>query len=580
MHILTSISDNIKKYYFPFILILLVIIFITLLLSSHKKKSLGQKNKTVKQQYENRPANRNHPYGGTLVWGTCNKPTIINPILTSHSISMSLLELIFNRLVRINSKGHIESDLAKSWELSKDKLTYTFHLRKGVLFHDGIECTAEDVLFTYQQIINPNNHSPFRCNFELVEKLEAPDKYTFKITLKKPFPAFIYKLVREIVPAHILKGKDLHTAKFNYHPIGTGPFMFKSWDRTTDTIELTANPIYFEGRPYLDKIIIKTYSDTLHLWSGLMRHEIDLAQYLNPRDYRILRNDKSFNTYSVPWGVYYAIAYNLRDHILSDRNIRRAIAYGINVQRLIQDLYEGEGIISTGPFHPESIGFNPNVKIFKYNPVRARMELMHRGWKDIDGDGIVEKGGEELCINMLVNAKDTVSKKLAAYIRQYLSGIGIKLKVVLYNDEKQLTDKYLKNHHIQAWLRLYQGLSDDPDAIAGTWASEIRRFGKIWCYKNKEVDKLFEQARHMDKNKCAKIYKKINNIVYADQAVCFLFYPVGLHATSSRIANTKNYFCIHMPIYTIKDWYIKNNGKKSGYSHLISFILSRSLDKI
>ncbi len=561
MDILASISDNIKKYYFPFILVLLPIIFITLQ-SSYKKKSSWKKDKTIKQQYENRPANRNHPYGGTLVWGTCNKPTIINPILTSHSISTSLLELIFNRLVRLNSKGHIEPDLAESWEVSKDNLTYTFHLRKGVLFHDGIECTAEDVLFTYQQIINPNNHSPFRCNFELVEKLEAPDKYTFKITLREPFPAFIYKLVREIVPAHILKGKDLHTAQFNYHPIGTGPFMFKSWDRTTNTIKLVANPIYFEGRPYLDKIIIKTYPDTLHLWSGLMRQEIDLAKYLNPRDYKILKADKTFTTYSVPWGVYYAIAYNLKDPILSDKNIRKAIAYGINVQKLIQYLYDGEGIISTGPFHPESIGFDPNVKMFKYNPVRARMELMHRGWRDIDGNGIVEKGGRELCINMLVNAKDTISRKLAAYIRQYLSCIGIKLKVVLYNDEKELTNEYLKNHHIQAWLRLYLGLGNDYDAIAGTWASEITRFGKIWCYRNKKVDKLFEQARHTtDNKKCAQIYKKIHNIVYNDQPVCFLFYPVGLHATSSRLANTKDYFSIHMPTYTIKDWYIKNRKK-------------------
>ncbi|MCK5215005.1 MAG: hypothetical protein KAR05_06595, partial [Candidatus Omnitrophica bacterium] len=226
---------------------------------------------------ENRPPHRNHPYGGTIIWGARQEPTIINPILTTHTVSLDLMNIIFNHLIRINSQGEIESCLAKSWEISTDGLMYTFYLKRGVKFHDGIECTSEDVQFTYRQLIDSQNNSPYRFHFELIQEIEVLNKYALRIILSKPFPPLLFKLAaREIVPKHILEGEDLKKTSFNYHPIGTGPFKFKSWDRETNQIELVANPDYFEGRPYLDKIIVKIYPNSSQLWSAIMRQEIDL----------------------------------------------------------------------------------------------------------------------------------------------------------------------------------------------------------------------------------------------------------------------------------------------------------------
>ena len=149
-----------------------------------------------KTHFERNSKRQEHPYGGTLVWGTSNPPTIINPILTQHSVSASIIPLVFDGLVRINSKDQIEPALAESWEISEDQHVYTFKLKEGIRFHDGVELTAEDVKFTYDQIKDPKVGSVYRSHFQSVEKFEIVDRYKFRIVLKKPFPDLLYKTLR------------------------------------------------------------------------------------------------------------------------------------------------------------------------------------------------------------------------------------------------------------------------------------------------------------------------------------------------------------------------------------------------
>ena len=510
--------------------------------------------------HENRPPHRTHPYGGTLVMGARNIPTIINPILTTHTVSADLTSIIFNTLVRVNSTGEIEPNLAENWQISTDGLMYTFYLKRGIKFHDGIECTAEDVQFTYRQLIDSQNNSPYRFHFELIQEIEVLNKYALRIILSKPFPPLLFKLAdREIVPKHILEGEDLQKTSFNYHPIGSGPFKFKSWDRETNQIELVANPDYFEGRPYLDKIIVKIYPDSSHLWSAIMRQEIDLILYLNDEDYQIIKKDPAFKTYKISWDKYWAIAYNLNDAILHDQEIRRAIAFGINRKKIMEKI-SISGIESTGPFHPKSIGFNPGVKPLEYNPVKAKMNLMHRGWHDVDGDGILEKNKVDLEIRLLVNESSKIYKKMAVLIRQQLAEIGIKTKIIFYKDENVLNKGFLERNRPQAWLRFFKGFGLDPYEAAGSWYSVSTEFCKAWDYKNEEIDRLFKSGRVIkDENARAELYKNIHKIIYDEQPACFLFFPSISHAVSAKIEETNEFFNTYMPVYTMKDWYISDN---------------------
>jgi peptide/nickel transport system substrate-binding protein len=507
---------------------------------------------------EVKPTQKGKPYGGTLVWGTANRPTIINPILTTHSISMSLQDLIFNKLVRLNAKGEIEPDLVERWNISENGLTYTFYLKKGVRFHDGVECTAEDVIFTFRAIIEPMSKSPFASGLELIESIEQVDKYTLRIKLKKPHCYFIFKLLREIVPEHILKEDNLRSSPFNYHPIGTGPFKFKEWYRD-DTIVLVANEDYFEGRPYLDRVIIKTYPDTSQLWAALMRGEVDYMEFMEQKDYEIVKTDPTFKTYAIPVDYYFAIAYNLEDKILSDRKIRYAIAYAINRKELIQRVAGGYGKECLGPLYPESEFFYEGIQPFEYNPEKARELLSEAGWQDIDNDAILEKNGEELELKILIDERYDIFKKIAMFIRQQLQEIGIKTIAVLFKNENQLTSEFLESKRPQ--MCLIYGFANRlvPYEVAKDWCSTFKkRAGRLWKYRNREVDRLFELGQiTKDKEKSKKIYKKVHQLIYTDQPACFLYFPVHFHTISSRFEGIADFFCLNMPYYMIKDWYIK-----------------------
>lgn len=499
----------------------------------------------------------NHkPYGGTLVWGVCTKPTIINPILTSHSISASLMDLIFNHLVRLNSKGDIEPDLAESWEISLDGLIYTFHLRKGVKFHDGKECTAFDVKFTFDKLIEPRIKSPFRESFELVEEFKRIDKYTFQIKLKKPSNSFIYRLVREIAPKHLLEKVNLNYCSFNYHPVGTGPFKFKEWTKD-DQIILEYNPDYYEGRPYLDKIIVKVYPTLEDVWIALMRSEIDYAGFIKKEDYEITKNDPAFKTYAFSLDYYYAILYNPDDPLLSDKRIRQAIAYAINRKDLIQRIAGGYGLECNGPFYPGSLGSNPCVLPFGYNPDKSKELFAQAGWQDSNGDGILEKEGKDLELKVLVDARNDTFKRIAMFIRQQLQEIGMKLRVQLYNDDKELTYEFLEQNKPQAQLKLFLG-GVEPDEKGYQWSyKKAQRTDNLWFYKNEKVMKLFALGEIIqDKRKRKLIYRKIYQLIYTDQPACFLYFPFIFQAISSKFENIDKYFIITMPFYTMKDWYI------------------------
>jgi len=509
-------------------------------------------------KYTRSDSEKDSRYGGRLVWGVCHKPVPINPVFTTNSVSASLLDLVFNRLVRWNAKGEIEPDLAESWEISEDGLIYTFHLRKGVKFHDGRECTAFDVKFTYDVIINPEVDSPFKTSFEPVKEFKAVDAHTFQIILKKPFVPVMCRLTKEIIPKHLFSKTDIKTNPYNFRPIGTGPFKFKEWT-ADNTIILEYNPDYHEGRPCLDEIIIKTYPDSRELWSALMRKEVDLVLFIDKEDYDILKNDASFKSYTLPTDYYYAVCYNLNDPVLKDIRIRQAIAQAINVKRLINTVAGGYGMECSGPFSPNCLGCNPSIKLLEYNPDKAKQLLKNAGWIDANKDGILDKEGKTLKIKLLVDAKSNDQKRIAMFIRQELQEIGIMVEVVLYDDERILTKEFIKDNKVQAQLKLFLA-GIDPDQEKDDWCpKETRTADKLWIYYDENINKLFELGKIThDKQDRKQIYQKIHKLIYKKQPACFLYFPSHFHAVSTRFKNTEEFFNINMPFYTIKNWHISN----------------------
>jgi len=549
----------IKKKYILLILIVISTGFFFGYLENKKNFDARKGSSDLKKPIRKNNASFTPAYGGTLIWGARQKPTIINPVLLTQSISVNLSNIIFNRLLRINARGDIEPDLAYQWIISDDGLIYTFMLREGVKFHDGVEFTSRDVKFTFDQILDEKNNSPHRSLFVSVNTIEIVNKYMCRFILKEPFQSFLYEIAdREIIPFHLLKAENLADTSFNYNPVGTGPFRFESWDRKTDQIEVSYNSDYFEGRPYLDKIIVRIYPGSVDHWSAIMREDIDLMLFVDQDDYRIVKKDPSFKTYEIVWNNYCAIAYDVNDFILKDLKMRKAIASSLDIDGILNLISIG-GTRSVGPFHEKSIGFNKEIKPLAYDPLGAKIDLMHMGWIDTNGDGILEKGGRDLEIKMLVDERSDIYKKMAKLIRQQLSEIGIKIIIQMYKNEGELTKKYLEEKNPQAWLRFYKGFGLDPFESTRSWYSLSKEYARVWNYKNEEVDQLFEEGMVVsDIRRRSEIYKKIHKIVYEDQPVCFLFFLETYHVVSNKFKNSDDFFSDYMPAYTIKDWYYEN----------------------
>jgi peptide/nickel transport system substrate-binding protein len=502
-------------------------------------------------------------FGDTIIAGDFRKLSSINPVLSVSSVSSELDSIIFDGLIKIDEKGEPQPNLAASWEIRDGGLKWIFYLRKNIRFHDGVEFNVEDVVFTYEAIKRPENKGHYLNVFEFVREIKAVDKYTVEITLEKPYASFLYGLDVGILPKHLLEGRDLHNAEFNYHPIGTGPYKFEKWKE--DEIILKANENYFDGRPNLDKIVIKVFPNQKVMWARLMRGEIDFSSGINPSDYEIIKGIPSFKTYSVLKPYYYMIAFNLYPspqspptrggvkkskpsplvgegrslppkHLsggegFKDKRVRQALNYAIDKEKIIREVLKGMGKVSAGTVYPLSYAYYQDIKPYPYNPHKALNLLKDAGWDDRDNNHILDKDGEELRFTVLINKGDEIKEKSIRLIQEQLLDIGIKLQVELI-ELSSLIKGLLKKNFESTFAEINS--KGDPNKNYAFWhSSQINEGLNVFSYKNQRVDELLEKGRTtVDKEKRKEYYIEFQKEILDDPPGIFLFwteYLVGVH---------------------------------------------------
>ena len=499
-------------------------------------------------------------YGGTVTIGHSSKPDIINPILTSETISVNLMNLIFSSLVKFDAAQQPISDLAKDWEVSKDGLVWTFFLRDDVKFHDGHPLTAHDVEFTYRSMVNPENASPMSEQYGLIDRIEAMGEYVLGIVLKYPFAPLIHFLGCGIAPKHLLESVDLHDTPFNRHPVGSGPFKFADWTED-DTIVLDANGEYFHsGRPILDRLIFKAYPDREAALKAISRGEMDIALNLAASDLLFMNRSGAFRVYSVLNTSYYAIIFNLKDPIFKDIRVRKALDYAIDRESIIEDQLKGYSRICTGPFDVNSWAYNHDVQPTPYNIEKAKELLGQAGWKDIDRNGILNKDGEPFEILLTVPNISDSPERIAVAIRAQLMKVGIRTKLAYTNDPK------LHRTPFQAILALIMAKTD-PDHAYRSWHSESVDTN-LASYKNRSVDDLLELGRRTaDIEKRKAIYHKIHEIIHDDYPAVFLASGREFIGSNYRFRDARFSSLMHF-LVTMKDWQIAGEEKEDAIHKL------------
>jgi peptide/nickel transport system substrate-binding protein len=462
----------------------------------------------------------------TIVWGSIGDARRLNPVISNDSASGDINSMVFNGLVKYDKDIKHVGDLAERWDVSPDGKTITFHIRKGVQWHDGVEFTAEDCLFTYQRLMDPKVATPYSSSYMDVLKAEVVGRYTFRVTYKEPFSPALESWGMGMIPKHLLDGKDINTDSFSRHPIGTGPYKFKEWI-SGQKIVLEASDGYFEGRPSIDQFIYRVIPDSSTMFQELLSGGVDYLERLTPLQYlrksenrRIKENYRKFR---YPSNSYTYMGYRLKNPLFAEKHVRQALAYAIDRQSIIDGVLLGLGTPCTGPFPPVSWAYNPNVKSYAYDPDRARRMLAEAGWKDSDGDGVIEKAGRPFRFTIVTNQGNISRIRTAEIIQQNFKQIGIDVKIRVMEWQSfldQVVDKRTFDAFILGW-----GLSRDPDNYE-TWHSSKTKKGEynVIEYSNPEVDRLLVAGRRtFDINKRKKIYRRIHEVLAEDQPYAFLY---------------------------------------------------------
>jgi len=493
-------------------------------------------------------------HGGTLLIGHSSVPDIINPILTSETISVNLMNLIFSSLVRFDAAQRPVPDLAKSWEVSKDGLVWTFFVREDVSFHDGHPLTANDVEFTYRSVMDPENVSPVTKRYELIGKIETEGDYIFRVTLKHPFMPFIHWLSREIAPKHLLENVDLHSTSFNRHPIGSGPFKLVDW-MDNNTIILDANKEYFrKDRPILDRLVFRTYTDRGAALQAIGQGEMDIALNLAASDLSFLSRSGTFRTYSASAAFYYALILNMESPIFKDIRVRKALDYAMDRESIIRNQLKGHGRICTGPFSINSWAYNPDVKSTPHNVEKAKDLLAQAGWQDTDGDGILDKDGKPFEISLTIPNISDVIERIAVAIKVQLVKIGIRVKPLYIDDSKLYTTPY------QTILAMMIP-GPDPEYARISWHSESGNTNMA-SYKNNFVDNLMDQGRQIaDIESRKEIYHKIHEMIHDDCPAIFLASAFEYIGSKYQFKDDEFPSVTHF-LSSMRDWQIADEERR------------------
>lgn len=387
------------------------------------------------------PAASRHPWtqSGHLRIGAVRTFDNLNPLLSGQAATTDLAQFLFDGLIRFDRDGNPIPDAATAVPsranggISADGKTIVYHLRHDLRFSDGAPLTADDVVFTYQQVMNPRNNVPFHFPYDLAQSVVAKGPYTVVVHLRAPSAPFISTFFRcgvqgVILPKHLLAGKaDINQDPFNIKPVGSGPYMVERYD-VNSTIEMVPNPHWFGGKPGLERVTYRIIPSENTLLISLRTHDIDFYFAAPEQQYRELRGLDGVTTSAVPFSQYEQVAFNTRRAPFSDVRVRRAAAQGIDWKQLARTTYLDVDLLDWGDVFPRSWAYTAQPDPAPYDPGRARALLDQAGWKP-GPDGIRVKDGKRLEVEIVTVAGVIPRQNAEVVIQQQLHAVGFDVQV-------------------------------------------------------------------------------------------------------------------------------------------------------
>lgn len=475
--------------------------------------------------------------GGTMVNAMIGEPSSLISMIAGESAASAISSNIFNALLKYNKDLDLTGELVENWQVSSDQKTITFKLKPNLTWADGKPLTSADVLWTWQAVTDDKNGSPYASDYQLVKNAEAPDPLTFRVTYNEAFaPALDSWAGLQILPKHLLKGQDLHTAAFTHKPVGSNFYKLDSWT-AGQNIQLSRNPLSVLGPANIDKLVSRMIPDNSAQFLELMAGNID-SMGLDPTQFsRIVparpKLNQSLNLYKELGNGYIYMGFNLKREPFDDVRVRKAINYAIDKQEIIDGVYLGLGINIASPYKPGTRWSNPSLSNYPYNPEKAKTLLNEAGFR-LNQDGYLARDGKLLSFEIITN-QNKEREKSAILIQRRLKTLGIKVNIRSI-EWASFISRFIKTGDFDVVI-LGWGLGLDPDQF-NIWHSSQQggdKFNFIG-YNNPQVDKLLVQGRtELDPAKRQAIYHEFAKVLLEDSPIVYLSAGYGLSAIHKRV---------------------------------------------
>jgi peptide/nickel transport system substrate-binding protein len=480
-------------------------------------------------------------FGGTLVIGAEADADAIVPTSAFAVTGTDVMARLFASLGRTNDDMvSYRPELAASWDTTADGKSLTFHLRPDARWHDGAPIRAGDVVFTLDACRDPRAAWPHVRWLEHITGVTALDSLTVRFDFDAVYPYMLMDAnVARPMPRHLLGGvapESLRSAAFNRAPVGSGPFRFAEW-RPQERIVLDANRDAFDGRPYVDRIVWKIIPDQTRLLEEIKSGEIDVYCKVPPHAVAALETNPAIRVVRVPSRSYVFLGWQNTHAILRDRDVRRALGMAVDRKRIFETLAYGLGTLTPGPIMPFQASFDSTAAPLPYDPAESRRLLAAAGFRDADGDGVLERGGKPFVIEMLTNANSELRKEIIVAVQEDLAKVGVKIVPA-----------------IAEWTTYVDRLNTKRfESVCGGWSVSIKEdLSSVWhsraiagnnnncSFSNATADSLLDLlATERDPERRKAINRAVQRILIDDAPACFLFNLDDVHAFRSAVRNAR-----------------------------------------
>jgi peptide/nickel transport system substrate-binding protein len=491
--------------------------------------------------------------GGKLIYGLTLAPSGIDPHVNASSELGIPLTSVYDTLVWQDLSGEFVPGLAKSWEISDDGLTYTFHLRDDVVFHDGTPFDAQAVKFNLDRIADPATKSQ-KAIFMLgpYESTEIVDDYTVKVHLKEPYAPFLDSASQVYLGMASPTAIEKWGADYQLHQVGTGPFILKEYI-PQDHLTLVRNPDYnwapsifkHPGPAYLEEIEFRFFVEPATRALALEGGEADVMGEIPPHDAERLTDNPAFTLLPVAIpGQSLQFFLNTEKAPTDDLRVRQAINYATDKEAIVKAIFKEYSPVAHGPLNAFTIGYDESVEgMYGVDPAKAERLLEEAGWVDSDGDGNREKDGQPLKLEAYLMGWGYVPE-VAQLLQAQLKAVGIEMEsqVVAYPAALEAAREGKHN------LIPFSLSSSDPDILRTFFHSSNADSGFNWSkVRDPRLDELLENGAHtLDLDKRKELYAEAQQLIMAQALTLPIRDYVNLNAASAKVKGLR---------YDLRGWF-------------------------